>query len=269
MCLSKIRVPTRLKGIIWVDCGYCYMCLQKKRSEWTFRLLQQHKISESSRFVTLTYNDDFLVYADERPTVYHRDLTLYFNRLRSKAPSLRYYAVSEYGDENKRPHYHAIIFNANDVDIVGKWTKRIKGEGRFPIGNVHLGDVNQASIHYVTKYQINRVNYPEGTEKPKSFVSKGLGLNYVTDTQKFYSDTESDFIYWKNGYKQILPRYYQQKLFTIRQRKRIFKKYQQIIDEYEKRRIQKLGAETHFERQLNTHLIKNDRLIKFSKSKKV
>lgn len=40
-----------------------------------------------------------------------KHLQNFFKRLRHRVPKFTYYACGEYGDENKRPHYHANLFN--------------------------------------------------------------------------------------------------------------------------------------------------------------
>ena len=88
-----------------VPCGKCIACLHNKRSDWQFRLRQEHKASKSSMFVTLTYRRKFL---PEGGSLSKRDLQLFLKRLRKKDESvkIRYYAVGEYGSQRKRAHYH-------------------------------------------------------------------------------------------------------------------------------------------------------------------
>ena len=46
----------------YVPCGRCYACLTTRRNVWTFRILQELKVAESARFVTLTYTDETVPY---------------------------------------------------------------------------------------------------------------------------------------------------------------------------------------------------------------
>jgi len=45
-----------------VPCGKCIYCMETKRSVWTFRILQELKVAETARFVTLTYDEKYLPY---------------------------------------------------------------------------------------------------------------------------------------------------------------------------------------------------------------
>lgn len=100
-------------------------------------------------FVTLTYNEQCMpVFSNGIPTLWKQDVQAFLKRLRKKTDKkLRYYLTGEYGSKTLRPHYHMILFNfpLDQVeDITDAWG----------LGNVHLGDVTPASIHYTTKYVI-------------------------------------------------------------------------------------------------------------------
>lgn len=49
--------------MVQVNCGKCYPCLSNRRNEWTFRMMQETKYSESSLFITLTYKPEEIKYA--------------------------------------------------------------------------------------------------------------------------------------------------------------------------------------------------------------
>lgn len=164
-CIAPIGLRNS-DGVTFVPCGKCNFCLERKRSDWSFRLKQEHKVCFSSYFLTLTYDDKHLPLSDAGlPTVVRRDLQLFTKRLRFANAEvcdwpLRYYSVSEYGTRTLRPHYHSIMFNV-DRRILTRLDKL------WPEGHVHVGDVTPASIHYVTKYVINRTQEVyEGREPP-------------------------------------------------------------------------------------------------------
>lgn len=152
----------------FVPCGKCNFCLETRRAHWTFRLQMEMKISSSAHFLTLTYADENLPLSDRGlPTIEKRSLQLFTKRLRKLQDDtpIRYYSVGEYGTRTGRPHYHSLMFNLQEktVDRVHEiWS----------LGNVLIGTVTPASIHYVTKYHVNKIGDFEGRAPPiRSHVS--------------------------------------------------------------------------------------------------
>lgn len=181
-CISPVLVRSNGRRD-FVPCGKCNFCLQVKRSDWTFRLLQEYKICTSADFLTFTYEDENLPRNSESnlPELSKRDLQLFKKRLRKEQHAidpgvrLRYYSVGEYGTNTLRPHYHSIMFNL-DPSLIPR-LQEIWGKGL-----IHRGDVTEASIHYVTKYVINRTVDYSGRSAPFAAMSKGLGLAVITCT---------------------------------------------------------------------------------------
>lgn len=181
-----------------------------------------------SKFVTLTYNTDNVpIIKSKYPmTLRKKDLQDYFKRLRKRAPNLKYMAASEYGGKKWRPHYHAIIFNAHDLDIINAWAL----DGK-PIGDVYLGTVSEESIAYCFKYlqKVKKVpiNQYDMREKERAFYSKGLGISWINSRASqyhFYQGEvipERGYLVTKNGFKIAMPRYYKLKQFTEAQRMEI------------------------------------------------
>ena len=228
-CISPIRKTDKKYGVLWLDCGRCVKCVIKRRSDWTFRLLQEHQDAKSSYFVTLTYNEKNLLYADY-PTLDYNDLQKYFKRLRkNNTEKIKYYAVGEYGEKNFRPHYHAIIFNAKKSTISEAWSLQEKAFGeRKSIGIVHVGNVTQESIHYVTKYiHKNKDKTPPGSEVQKALMSKHLGYGYINRAKLYHERTKNTFITYPGGYKATLPRYYARKIWSDNDRKVIYRNQHQ------------------------------------------
>jgi len=115
----------------------------------------------------MTYDEDKLPYSGSGvPQLCKQDVVLFTKRLRKMqsqrfpdARGLRYYTVGEYGTQTHRPHYHSIMFNLqSDVlaNLPNIWQN----------GLTYVGTVNIASIHYVTKYVINRLDAPADLEPP-------------------------------------------------------------------------------------------------------
>lgn len=221
---------------VTVPCGKCPECLANKRSQWSFRLSQELKYTEfNSFFITLTYDDFHLPFAVPEigsnmvgsPTLVKSDLQLFFKRLRKKlATNIRYYAVGEYGTRTSRPHYHAIVFNI-DLDMVAFHDQVLKA---WKQGQIHIGSVEPASIHYVTKYCITHVkNNHDSRCRAKEFTlmsnKPGLGSKYVVQHERWHhADKSRMYAVTEGGFKVGLPRYYRDKLYSRSTLKRNAKK---------------------------------------------
>lgn len=196
---------------IQVPCGKCVACLINKRWDWTFRLQEEHKVSRSSHFVTLTYDAKHL---RTNYSLCKRDLQLYIKRLRKRDETtrIRYYAVGEYGSKSGRPHYHLLLFNSVEQDIRSAWVDS-RGVG---IGIVHVGKVLPASIAYVTKYMIQKENYPDGMEKPFATMSRryGIGGHYLSDDMvSWHRADDRNYTVRPGNIKGRLPRFYKDKIW--------------------------------------------------------
>ena len=201
-----------------VPCGKCGACRFNKRVEWTFRLKQEAKQHINSHFITLTYADENLPFTDMGViTLDKKDLQKFIKRLRKRQAQItdkkiRYYAVGEYGTNTERPHYHAIIFGCTDSDIINhSWNH----------GHIHTGRVDIASLHYVTKYHVNAVkDYDDDRQNEFATMSRrpGIGSNYLKHNKKWHRENMNTHVI-NDGYKQALPKYYKEKIFTENERK--------------------------------------------------
>lgn len=174
------------------------------------------RYSDVSFFVTLTYDNDNLIFADDEPCLYKRHLQLHFKKLRKRleSKSIKYFAVGEYGDHGNRPHYHYLIFYR------GK-------SNRFYLLNAikecwDFGFSQVLPIHgaqgYVTKYVL-KFDKREHLVKPFTLISHGLGIDYLSDAViKYHRKNLVPYAVKPGGYHVSLPRYYKNKIFTEYQR---------------------------------------------------
>lgn len=214
-----------------VPCGKCLGCLQRKRSDWTLRIAYEEKNCISSCFVTLTYNEwSVPVTANGNLTLVKSDLQKYIKRI--NRPGVRFFGVGEYGSDNSRPHYHACIFNADIEKIYNKWGRY---EDKF--GFVDLGEVNPASIHYITKYMVNEdainKNYLDA-QKPFRLMSKGLGKGLADDYREYCNNHQSNIVRLAGGQQAVIPRYIDNLIFSKAQKWTIAEK---AISESQKKEI--------------------------------
>lgn len=151
-----------------IACGQCEGCRVNRKAEWATRLLHEAQTTEEdgkrSSFITLTYNEKWC------PKDYglnRRDVQLFLKKLRHHLGMFRYYLAGEYGPENQRPHYHAILFGidfGNDRIPIGR---NERGDTRYlsPVleriwgmGRTEVGSVTPASAAYVAKYCTTKKN---------------------------------------------------------------------------------------------------------------
>lgn len=219
ICVSPISIkdPRQSRGSIriTVPCGKCGSCRHNRRVDWSFRLKHEFFSSTSAFFITLTYDDTNVPYSDGfTQTLCKRDLQLFNKRIRKAHSAIsndqyRYYAVGEYGSKTFRPHYHIIAFNLAPVlvDNLSLFWK---------LGSSHVGSVNEASIHYITKYHVNFRKDFDDKEPEFAIMSRkpGIGLSYLSDDVINYHRDGDFFHVTNNGFKQRMPRYYKDKLFS-------------------------------------------------------
>lgn len=221
-CISPITI--KAKQVIshemyahhLVPCNKCEACHKRRASQWVFRLQQELKRSSSAHFLTCTYTDTSLTHTkDGRPTLNYSDHQKFIKRLRKSCGNsqpLKYYAVGEYGEKFERPHYHYIMFNLPDAsqsNLEAIWTN----------GIVDIGSVTAGAMAYVTGYINKKVisSYIKGeTRLPeRSFMSKGLGQNYLTPaTKSYYERKLLPYLHTTSGNKIPMPRYYKEKLYN-------------------------------------------------------
>lgn len=213
-CISPILIKNKDRRD-WVPCGKCNFCLQNRRADWSFRLAQELKIANTAKFLTLTYEEETIAYSPTSglPELSKRHIQLWTKRIRKENSRmvpwpLRYYTVGEYGTETTRPHYHALIFNLHPLII-------LRIQDYWPLGQCHVGDVNPASIHYVTKYHVNYLGDYPGRAPPFALMSKkpGIGSNYLI-THFNYHKNAKNHCTKVGGQIGRLPRFYKEKIFT-------------------------------------------------------
>lgn len=180
----------------------------------------------------MTYDDNHVRYDETsgEQTLCKRDVQLFTKSLRKAQAKisedrLRYYTVGEYGTQTSRPHYHSIMFNV-DPSIKNRLPTF------WPHGHMDIDEVTHGSIHYVTKYVINRIGDYTGRQKPFSLISSkpGIGANYLTTHTQWHLDEKRTYTQ-QLGQTQRLPRYYKDKIFTPAVRARLAAQGVQLSDE--------------------------------------
>lgn len=167
-----------------LPCGRCIGCRLEKSRQWAVRCMHEASLYENNCFLTLTYNDENL---PSNWSLIKEEFPLFMKRLRKKyGEGIRYYHCGEYGEKNKRPHYHAIVFNH---DFEDKVFHKMSGTNKlytsesldklWSKGFATLGDVTFESAGYVARYAMkkitgeNAIEYYGGRVPEYSTMSRG------------------------------------------------------------------------------------------------
>lgn len=225
----------RFATSINVPCGKCAACLSRRRSQWSMRLFNEVRNSDTCYFITLTYNDEHLNYKFinddgeiiDVPVVCKRDVQLFLKRLRKKIEpfKIRYFLVSEYGPKTFRPHYHMLLFNfphllKNKLDeyLLDAWN----------LGFIRVDPVTDARVNYVTSYCLDSSTLPAYLDKNFMLCSRrpGLGASYLDDDRIVAHhvnnlDDQCCISSYGKVTKVKMPRFYSDKLFSDEQRHQI------------------------------------------------
>lgn len=247
-----------------IPCQECIGCKLDYSRNWANRGYLESLYSPHNYFITLTYDDSHLPKKDRivtsEGTIYKattdwkgvlnpEDVEKFLDNLRHifkrelKHTGVRFMAAGEYGEKNKRPHYHLILFNApfpidtffnprlnwkKNFYYQNKWIERawggirIKDDGTLnknSLGISNICEANWQNIAYVARYITKKINGKESEDfyairgQIKEFfrvsTSPGIGFQYFEDHwQEIY---EKDSILIKIGKKtrwEKPPRYY-------------------------------------------------------------
>lgn len=132
-------------------------CRLNRKREWVARLMLESHQHEASFFVTLTYREQEGLSVSDG-CVSKRDVQLWLKRLlKATGRSFRYYVVGEYGDENGRPHYHALLFGLPGGTVqLGTHIRTCQCVicKSWQAGKIFVGTVTPESVAYVVDYTI-------------------------------------------------------------------------------------------------------------------
>lgn len=172
-----------------LPCGKCIECRLEYARTWAIRCVHEAKMNEDNSFVTLTYNDEHL----QSSKLQYRDFQLFIKKLREniyqstldqlsiinqgntlnetqqkhfiQSSQISIFVTGEYGDKNKRPHWHALIFNWRPQDAKPAY-KNERGDQLYTSellekiwgkGKCDIGDVTFESAGYVARYAAKKL----------------------------------------------------------------------------------------------------------------
>lgn len=218
-------------GQINIPCGQCIECRMQYARQWADRCMLELLYHDSSYFLTLTYDNEHVVWTEEgHLTLVKKDLQDFHKRLRSRLGyPIRYYSSGEYGDTTKRPHYHDIVFGLKLDDL--KFYKKsetgcnlYKSEFLNDVwtnGDVIVGEVTWESCAYTARYVVKKHKGLDsgfyeafGIEPEFVLMSRkpGIGRPYY-DAHPEMFEHNAIFVKTKNGGLKVkAPRYFEKLL---------------------------------------------------------
>jgi len=222
-----------------LPCGHCLDCKIRRSQDWATRATHEAEQHLSNCFLTLTFSDEGLALRELQHGTHPYDLAMgdwqrFAKRLR-KETKFRYFQVGEYGDDEKRPHYHALIFGEDFRGDGEQWTDE-KGhpawlsrtvEKCWPYGFHELKELTPETVNYVCRYvqkklwgeklksSLERIDCETGesvTVRPElASMSRRPGIGHKWWEKYGKEVFPDDFVVLK-GKKVPVPRYYMTQL---------------------------------------------------------
>ncbi|QXP08469.1 MAG: replication initiator protein [Arizlama microvirus] len=209
-------------------CRKCLPCRLNIAREKAVRAYHEAQMHEDNIFLTLTYSDEHL----KDPKLNYLDFQLFMKRLREKHtryvtdPDLKkemhisYMVTGEYGDEKKRPHWHAILFNFRPVDAEYKYSNELGDKSyesklitdTWEKGNCEFGEVTIESAGYVARYAAKKLVHGNDQDHDyhpihKTSSRRAIGRSWI---EKYHEQTfNHGYVLLPNGSKTKIPRYYE------------------------------------------------------------
>lgn len=208
-------------------CGCCIECRKEKQREWRVRLEEELR-SNFGYFTTLTISPEGLKEIEEKSglkweenpnEIATKGLRLFLERVRKDiGKSIKHWCVTELGEKNDRIHLHGIFFGQKTAELIRKHWK---------YGFVFIGGYcNSKSVNYMTKYMLKvDIKHPEFKQIVLASAGIGAGyinrLDYLWQKQNYKNINVATYTF-KNGTKMAMPKYYKNKIFTDKEREKMW-----------------------------------------------
>lgn len=206
-------------GLIGVqfECRKCLPCRLNISVEKSVRVMHEAKIyGDNNIFLTLTYEEQNL----SSPKLQYKEFQDFMRELRRKTKrTIPYMVTGEYGEIEKRPHWHAILFNYKPSDGEHHYTNK-RGDKVFTSkfinsiwkkGHADYGSVTKESAAYVGRYAAKKLVHGKDQEHDyhpihKTSSKHAIGKKWI---EKNWKHTfENGFVLDTNYQPQKIPRYY-------------------------------------------------------------
>ena len=159
---------------VTLPCGRCIGCKLERSKQWAIRCMHEAALHEDNCFITLTFAPE---HYPPNGSLDKSHFQKFMKRLRKKYPEkkIKYYMCGEYGDQNGRPHYHAILFNHDFPDrelySVRKGIRLDTSDTLsklWPFGFNTIGNVTFESAAYVARYVTKKITGEKAEQHYKS-----------------------------------------------------------------------------------------------------
>lgn len=209
------------------ECRKCLPCRLNLAREKAIRCVHEAKMHKGNIFLTLTYDEEHLT----SDRLQYKDFQNFMKSLRETVTRKAYskshkdelympmMVTGEYGELNKRPHWHALIFNYFPDDAKPKY-KTKDGEHVYTSalidklwkkGNTEFGSVTMDSAGYVARYAAKKLVHGHDQDHDyhpihKTSSRRAIGRSWI---EKYYKHTfDHGFVTLPNGQTTKIPRYY-------------------------------------------------------------
>jgi len=208
---SKELVPFQL------PCGKCLQCRLDYARQWAVRCVHEASQHEHNIFLTLTYDDAHLT-SDK---LVYEDFQNFMKKLRKvQNDPIAYFVTGEYGEKNKRPHWHAILFNfaPKDGQVIGKTERgdEVRASATlskiWSFGRAEFGSVTFESAGYCARYAAKKLVHGKDQDHCFHPISKksskhAIGKKFL---EKHYTDIFNyGVLTLPDGQTCSIPRYYE------------------------------------------------------------
>ena len=210
-----------------LECRKCLPCRLNIAREKAIRAYHESQMHEKNIFLTLTYDKDHL----KSPVLQPLDFELFMKSLRIsitrdikdpellKKLAIPLMVTGEYGEKNKRPHWHALLFNYRPDDAKPKYKTKLHHQvwtsdfltTLWGKGNVEFGTITLDSASYTARYAAKKLVHGDDQSHeyhPVHRTSKryALGKSWI---EKYWKQTfDRGYIVLPNGQESRIPRYY-------------------------------------------------------------
>lgn len=195
--------------------------------EKSIRALHEARMHKDNIFLTLTYDDAHL----KSPTLNYLDFQLFMKsllELRTRNVTdketrdklyIPFMVTGEYGEKNKRPHWHALLFNYSPPDANPTHQTKLGHQvyhskilsDLWGKGKIEFGDVTLESASYTARYAAKKLVHGADDEHNyhpihKTSSKHAIGKKWI---EKYWERTFSQGnIILPNGSPTKIPRYY-------------------------------------------------------------